>query len=128
MLPPICFYIIFLHRHLSRFYLYFRSSIIVNHTTTAFIRHQVLLRSFALVSINLNLMFFPLAYLGFSCPAVHDEERFRSIGIPRYASTRDCREYFLCVDTAPRLQVCEIGTVYNSETSTCTDPEEVQGW
>jgi len=62
-------------------------------------------------------------YLGFSCPAPSDP----GLGFVPYASPRDCRQFFLCVGTSPRLQVCDIGRVFNPEIGACDEPENSSG-
>lgn len=70
------------------------------------------------------------AYLGFSCPSSRDEAQVLAVGTPRYRSSRDCRQFFLCVGvygTSPRLQTCDLGRVFNEEIYGCDEPENVRG-
>jgi len=62
-------------------------------------------------------------YLGFSCPAPTDP----ALGHIMYASPRDCRRFFLCVGSYARLQVCDLGRVFNAEIGACDEPENTSG-
>jgi len=61
-------------------------------------------------------------YLGFSCPD-SEEEAFSASGYKFFASSRDCRDYFICVRGNPRLQLCELGKVFNEAIGACDEPE-----
>ncbi|KAF2348055.1 Chitin binding domain [Trinorchestia longiramus] len=67
-------------------------------------------------------------YLGFSCPSEPDQAQLLTIGTPRYRSSRDCRQFFLCVGASPRLQTCDLGRVFNDDIHACDEPENVKGW
>ncbi|KAA0202817.1 Cuticle Protein CPAP3 [Hyalella azteca] len=66
-------------------------------------------------------------YLGFTCPSEPAYEQLLSQGNPRYRSSRDCRQFFLCFGTSPRLQTCDLGRVYNHDAQACDEPENVRG-
>ncbi|KAK8739354.1 hypothetical protein OTU49_003593 [Cherax quadricarinatus] len=67
------------------------------------------------------------AYLGFSCPNSVDTNQLLLSGYPQFRSPRDCRQFFICVNTSPRLQFCQLGLVFNEETYTCDEPQNVRG-
>uniref|UniRef100_A0A6A7FTW4 Chondroitin proteoglycan-2-like n=1 Tax=Hirondellea gigas TaxID=1518452 RepID=A0A6A7FTW4_9CRUS len=67
------------------------------------------------------------AFLGFACPSEDDPNQVAATGFAMYRSSRDCREFFLCLNHSPRLQICDLGRVYNADTDACDEPENVNG-
>jgi hypothetical protein len=69
--------------------------------------------------------------LGFRCPQPTDRE-LQEYGDPRYPYPGDCRKHYVCILTPdgsrqPRLLACDPGLVFNPQTSSCDDPENVSG-
>lgn len=62
---------------------------------------------------------------GFQCPDPSTVEQ--SGTFTRHAHPDDCRKFFVCIDSTARMYGCSIGTVFNAETSSCDDPENVRG-
>ncbi|XP_050692032.1 protein obstructor-E-like [Eriocheir sinensis] len=67
------------------------------------------------------------AFLGFSCPADVGSNQLLLLGFQQFRSPRDCREFFICVGTSPRVQYCQLGLVFDEVNKTCVEPELVQG-
>ncbi|KAG7176355.1 obstructor-E-like 2 [Homarus americanus] len=65
------------------------------------------------------------AFLGFSCPA--ESNTLALGGYTQHSSPRDCRQFFICVNSSPRLQFCQLGLVFDEVTYTCVDPQYVSG-
>eukprot|EP00092_Neocalanus_flemingeri_P015732 GFUD01017030.1.p1 GENE.GFUD01017030.1~~GFUD01017030.1.p1 ORF type:complete len:210 (-),score=45.05 GFUD01017030.1:162-791(-) len=78
----------------------------------------------------------PSELLDFTCPnpilskevASQTQTDLRFGDHDRLADPRDCRYFFTCLTTGhPRRAGCGGGMVFNSETGTCSQPEEVAG-
>ncbi|KAK7084832.1 Chitin-binding domain type 2 [Halocaridina rubra] len=67
------------------------------------------------------------AFLGFSCPEQADLSQILLYGHARLRSPRDCRQFFICVGASPRMNSCELGTVFNEDANNCDEPENVRG-
>ncbi|GAB6024879.1 Chitin binding Peritrophin-A domain [Chamberlinius hualienensis] len=62
---------------------------------------------------------------GFSCPEGAGAESAGTY--TRHGHAEDCRKFFVCIESTPRMYGCELGTVFNLETLMCDDPANVPG-
>lgn len=62
---------------------------------------------------------------GFSCPDPSAAEQAGTY--TRHPHPDDCRKFFVCIVGTPRMYGCELGNVYNIESTQCDDPENVPG-
>uniref|UniRef100_T1J190 Chitin-binding type-2 domain-containing protein n=1 Tax=Strigamia maritima TaxID=126957 RepID=T1J190_STRMM len=62
---------------------------------------------------------------GFQCPDPATVEQSGSF--TRHAHPDDCRKFFVCLEGVARMYGCSIGTVFNTDSSACDDPENVPG-
>lgn len=67
--------------------------------------------------------------VGFRCPDL-DIEGKGSFGVvdphPKYADPTDCAKFYICLNgVSPRIQGCEKGLVFNTETNECDSAENV---
>lgn len=62
---------------------------------------------------------------GFSCPEGGASESAGTY--TRHGHSEDCRKFFVCIGSTPRMYGCELGTVFNLETLMCDDPANVAG-
>ena len=46
----------------------------------------------------------------------------------RHPHPTDCRKFYVCIDGVARAYGCSFGTVFNTDTLQCDEPENVQGW
>ncbi|XP_065202225.1 protein obstructor-E-like [Planococcus citri] len=69
----------------------------------------------------------PEAVIGFKCPDKVDPQsaQARFWPYPRFAIPGDCERLITCVNGYPRLITCGDGKVFDDETLTCAEPEEV---
>lgn len=70
--------------------------------------------------------------VGFRCPDL-DIEGKGSFGVvdphPKYADPTDCAKFYICLNgVSPRIQGCEKGLVFNTETNECDSAENVPEW
>ncbi|XP_040576001.1 protein obstructor-E [Lepeophtheirus salmonis] len=64
---------------------------------------------------------------GFICPSKAEADAY---GVadphPKYADPDDCAKFYICLNgVTPREQGCELGLVFNTETTQCDTPENV---
>ncbi|KFB38106.1 AGAP000986-PA-like protein [Anopheles sinensis] len=69
----------------------------------------------------------PEAVVGFKCPqsVPSGTVAARFWPYPRFAVPNDCHRLITCVDGHPRLITCGEGKVFNEESLTCENPEDV---
>jgi hypothetical protein len=62
---------------------------------------------------------------GFTCPEATSADQAGAY--TRHGHPDDCRKFFVCISTTPRMYGCELGTVFNLDTLQCDDPANVAG-